>query len=89
MMMMMIIIIIIIIIIITPCEISTPATADDFHWNPSGSKSPQISRTLLSILAVFNNDVVWIVSIRPPSSKSSSPFNNPLVTVTKLLLFTH
>ena len=46
-------------------------------------KSPQVSRTLLSILAIFNNTVVWMVSTRPPTSKSSSPFNNPLVTVPK------
>ena len=26
-----------------------------FHWGLSDSKSPQVSRTLLSILAVFNN----------------------------------
>ena len=38
-----------------------------FHWRLSDSKSPQISRTLLSILAVFNNAVVWMVSTRPPS----------------------
>ena len=54
-----------------------------FHWRLSDSKSPQVSRALLSILAVFNNAVVWMVSTRPPSSKSSRPFNNPLVTVTK------
>ena len=52
-----------------------------FHWRLSDSKSPQFSRTLLSILAVFNNAVVWMVSSRPPTSKSSRPFNNPLVTV--------
>ena len=52
-----------------------------FHWSLSDSKSPQISRTLLSILAVLKNAVVWMVSIRPPTSKSSSPFSNPLVTV--------
>ena len=52
-----------------------------FHWSLSDSKSPQISRTLLSILAVLNNAVVWMVSTRPPTSKSSSPFSNPLVTV--------
>ena len=52
-----------------------------FHWSLSDSKSPQISRTLLSILAVLNNVVVWMVSTRPPSSKSSSPFSNPFVTV--------
>ena len=54
-----------------------------FHWRFSGSMSPQVSRTLLSILAVFNNAVVWMVSTRPPTSKSSRPFNNPLVTVSK------
>ena len=52
-----------------------------FHWSLSDSKSPQVSRTLLSILAVLNNVVVWMVSTRPPTSKSSSPFSNPLVTV--------
>ena len=52
-----------------------------FHWSLSDSKSPQVSRTLLSILAVLNNAVVWMVYTRPPTSKSSSPFSNPLVTV--------
>ena len=54
-----------------------------FHWRLSDNKSPQVSKTLLSILAVFNNAVVWMVSTRPPTSKSSSPFNNPIVTVPK------
>ena len=49
----------------------------------SDSKSPQVSRTLLSILAIFNNAVVWMVSTRPPTSKSSRPFNDLLVTVPK------
>ena len=48
----------------------------EFEW-----KSPHISRTLLCILAVLNNVVVWMVSIRPSTSKSSSPFSNSLVTV--------
>ena len=52
-----------------------------FHWSLSDSKSLQISRTLLSILAVLNNAVIWMVSTRPPTSKFSSPFSNPLVTV--------
>ena len=52
-----------------------------FHWSLSDRKSPQVSRTLLSILAVLNNAVVWMVSTRPPTSKSSSPFSNPVVTV--------
>ena len=54
-----------------------------FHWRLSDCKSPQVSRTLLSILAVFNNAVFWMVSTRPPTSKSSRPFNNPLVLVPK------
>ena len=53
------------------------------HWRLIDSKSPQVSRTLLTILAVFNNAVVWMVSSRPPTSKSFRPFNNPLVTVPK------
>ena len=44
-------------------------------------KSQQVSMTLLSIPVVLNNVVVWIVSTRPPIFKSSSPFNNPSVTV--------
>ena len=52
-----------------------------FHWSLSDSKSPQVSRTRLSILAVFSNAVVWIFSTPPPTSKSSRPFNNPLVIV--------
>ena len=52
-----------------------------FHCSLSDSKSPQVSRTRLSILVVLNNVVVWMVSTRPPISKSSSPFSNPLVTV--------
>ena len=54
-----------------------------FHWILSDSKSPQVSRTLFSILTVFSNAVVWMVSTRLPTSKSSRPFNNPLVTVPK------
>ena len=53
----------------------------DFHWSLSDSKSPQVSRILLSILAVLNNVVVWMVSTHPPTSKSPSPFSNSLVTV--------
>ena len=54
-----------------------------FHWSLSDSKSPQVSRTFLSILVVLNNAVVWMVSTRPPTSLSSSPFSNPLFTVPK------
>ena len=52
-----------------------------FHWSLSDSKSPQVSKKRLSILAVLSNAVVWIVSTRQLTSKSSRPFNNPLVTV--------
>ena len=49
-----------------------------FHWSLSDSMSPQVSRTRLRILTVLSSAVVWIVSTRPPTSKSSKPFNNPL-----------
>ena len=52
-----------------------------FRWSLSDSKTPQVSWTLLSILVVLNNVVVWMVSTRPPISKSSCPFSNPLVIV--------
>ena len=52
-----------------------------FHWSLSDSKSLQVFRILLSILAYLNNAVVWKVSTRPLISNSSSPFINPLVTV--------
>ena len=52
-----------------------------FQWSLSDSKSPQVSRTRLRILAVLSNAVVWIVSTCPLTSKSFRPFNNPLVTV--------
>ena len=54
-----------------------------FHRSLSDSKSPQMSRTLLSIMVILNNVVVWMVSTHPLISKSSSPFNNPLVTIPK------
>ena len=54
-----------------------------FHWSLSDSNSPQVSTTLLSILVVLSNTVIWIVSTRPLTSKPSRPFNNPLVTVSK------
>ena len=69
-------------LLLSPLEIFlTSALADRFHWYLSGGKSPQVSRTLLKFLAVLNNADDWMVSTRPPTSKSSRPFNNPLVTV--------
>ena len=52
-----------------------------FHWSLIDSKSPQISRTLLSIPADLNNLVVWMASTPALISKSFSSFTNPLVTV--------
>ena len=52
-----------------------------FHWSLSDSKFPQVCWTLLSILAFLNNVVVWMVSTRPPTSKSSIPFSYPLLAV--------
>ena len=54
-----------------------------FHWSLSNSKSPQVYWTLCSILAILNNVVAWMISTHLLISKSSSPFNNPLVTVSK------
>ena len=54
-----------------------PALADGFfQWRLSDSKSRQVSRTHLSILADFNNAVVWIISSCPQISKASSTFTN-------------
>ena len=52
-----------------------------FHLSLSNSKSPQVFRTLHRILADLNNAVLWMVSTLPLNYKSSSLFNNPLVTV--------
>ena len=52
-----------------------------FHWSLYDSKSSLVCRTLPSILADLNNDVIWMFSIRPPMSKSSSFLSKPLETV--------
>ena len=52
-----------------------------FHWSLSGSKSPQVSVTLLSILTDLNNAVVLIIFIRRVISKPIPPCTNPLVTL--------
>ena len=52
-----------------------------FHWSLCDSKSPQVSRTCLRILAVISIAVIWIVFTRPPTSKYSRLFNNPFVIV--------
>ena len=57
-----------------------------FHWTLSGSKSPQVSRTLFTILADLNNTVVWMVSARPPISSSSIPLTKPSWIVPSALI---
>ena len=52
-----------------------------FSLNFCDSKFPHVFRTLLSILDVFNNAVVWMVSTRPLISNSSSSCTNLLATV--------
>ena len=52
-----------------------------FHWKLSESKSPQVSRTLLGILADLNNVVVRMVSTCPLICKSSCSLINPLLSV--------
>ena len=52
-----------------------------FHWRLNDSKSPQESRTLLSMQADLfksgQNILIWIVSILPLTSNSSCPFSKP------------
>ena len=57
-----------------------------FNRSLSDYNSPQVSRTLPSILANLNNTVVWMVSTCLLISKSSSPFTSPLVTVPSALV---
>ena len=52
-----------------------------FHWGLSDSKSLQVTRTLLSILADLKTSVVWMVSIRPLISNYSNLFAKLLGTV--------
>ena len=47
----------------------------------SDNKSPQVSRTLLSILVDFNNALDWMVLIRFPIYNFSSLLSKPLWTV--------
>ena len=48
-----------------------------FHWSLSDSKYPQVSRTLLSILADLNNAVIWMVAICPSISFQTPPTFHP------------
>ena len=51
-----------------------------FPWSLIDSKSSKVFRTLLSILAYLSKIILWIVSICPLFSQSSSPCTNPFVT---------
>ena len=53
------------------------------HRSLSDSKSPQVSRTFLSVLANLSNAGVWMVSTRPFISNSFRPCINPLMTVSR------
>ena len=56
------------------------------HWSLNDRKSPQVSRTLLSILVNLNNALVLMVSTCPLISKCLTPCTNPFVTIPNALL---
>ena len=65
----------------TPCEFFMPASAGDLSLESlNNSKSPQVFRTLLSILADLYNAIVLMVSILPLIFKSSCSLLKPLQT---------
>ena len=72
-----IIIIIIFIIIYSFKSFSYQLTVAASQWSLSDSKSPQVSRTLLNLLADLHNAVVCMISTSL-IFKSSSLFTNPL-----------
>ena len=75
---------IIIIIAIIICSLLIIFLTSVSWWFLTGvwvTTTPQVSRTLLSILADLNNAEVWMVFTRTVISKSSSPCTNPLGTV--------
>ena len=57
-----------------------------FHWSLSDSKSPEVSRTVLSTQADLHNAVLWVISACPPISNSSNLFTKTLGIVSRLLL---
>ena len=54
-----------------------------FNWSLGDSKSLQVSRIFLSILADLSYAIICMVSTRPFISKSFSPFINPSVIVSR------
>ena len=75
------IIISIVLLLFTPWDVFLSVLADGLSLSLRDSKSPQVSRSLFSILAVLKNVVVRMVFTSPLIYKSSSLFSNPLVTV--------
>ena len=67
-------------IILLNRKVFTSALTDVFHWHLR-DKSHRVSWTLFSILADFDNTLVWMISTRSLISTSSSPCTNSLVTV--------
>ena len=51
------------------------------HWSLCDSKSPHVSKSLVSILTDLNNTVIWMVSTRPLVSILFISLINPLGTV--------
>ena len=68
---------------LNPCKIFGLALV--FHWSLCDSKSPRVSRTLLSILTDLNNAIVWIVSTWHHISKFFKHLTNPLRIVQLVL----
>ena len=61
-----------------------------FNGSLSDSKSPQVSRTLLSILVDFNNAALWMISTSALISNFSSLFTKTVLSLlfTLLVFFT-
>ena len=70
-------------LLFTLLEFFSSVSADgfslEFEWQQVSLNFQDSSQD--SYNAVLSNAVIWIVSTRPPTSKSSRPFNNPLVIV--------
>ena len=66
---------------ITPWEVFTSALPDGFPLKFEWQQIFSSPRTLLGILADFNNAVVWIVSTSVVTSKSFGPCTSRLMTV--------
>ena len=57
------------------------------HWILSDNKSPQVARTLLSILDDLTNAVVYVVLIQSSISYSTNFLAKPLETVIQEIAF--